>query len=174
MRKAKWAGAAILITVTGFALAQSGQPQPQPQPPPKPERITQFGQGPRTAIPNSLRGRIVAATKLPEDEVGKVLDALAPAIRGLLGQGETVTVPNLGTFRVVRIPDHRDMVDGRPVTVTGSNYIEFLATGAFASAANQPGVQPAETVPPFEYKTLPDQTQGLKTGGTRSPSSRTP
>jgi nucleoid DNA-binding protein len=166
MRKANWAGAAILITASGIVLAQSGQPQV--------ERITQLGQGARPALPNTVKGRIAVATKLSEDEVAKVLDALGPAIRDLLGQGNTVTISNLGTFRVVRIPEHRDMVDGRPATIPGSNYIEFLATGGFAAAANQPGVKPADTVPPFEYTPLPDQAKGLKTPGTRSPNSRTP
>jgi nucleoid DNA-binding protein len=165
MRKANWVGLAILAVTAGLVLGQSGQQQG--------ERVTQLGQGLRTG-PSTLKGRIAVATKLPEADVVKMLNALGPAIRDLLGQGQTVEITNLGTFRVVRIPEHRDMVDGRPTTIAGSNYVEFLATEKFAGAANQAGVKPAETVPPFEYNPLPDQTKGLKTSGTRSPNSRTP
>jgi nucleoid DNA-binding protein len=170
MRKANWVGLAILITATGLVIAQ----QPQQPAAPKVERITQFGQNPIQTLPGTVKGRIVATTKLPEADVAKVLDAFGPAVRDLLTQGQTVEIPNLGTFRVVRIPEHRDMVNGRPATIPGSNFIEFLAAGKFADAANMPGVRPAESVPPFEYNPLPDQTRGLKTGSTRSPNSRTP
>jgi nucleoid DNA-binding protein len=175
MRKARWAGLAILVTATGLVVAQDDEKQqkkPQPQPPPA-IRITTLGQG-RAGLTNSLQGRIAAATKLPEADVAKMIDALGPSIRDLLGQGQTVNLPNLGSFRVVRIPEHKDMVNGRPATIAGSNYVEFNATGDFTSAANQPGVKPAETVPPFEYHPLPDQTKGLKAPYTRTPSTRTP
>jgi nucleoid DNA-binding protein len=180
MRKANWVGVAILIGTTGLVL---GQPAPQPAPPQPPanpqpapmqaERVTRFGQG-INVLPGTLKGRIAVSTKLPEADVAKVLDAVGPAIRDLLGRGQTVEVMNLGTFRVVRVPEHRDLVDGRPATIAGTNSVEFLPTGAFAAAANQPGVKPAETVPPFEYNPLPDQTRGLKTGSTRAPNARTP
>ena len=181
MRKANWAGVAILVVASGFVLAQSDKPPadkpPADKPPadkPQVERITQFGQQ-TGRLPNSLRGRIAAATKLPEADVAKVLERLlGPAIRDLLGQGQTVEIANLGAFRVVRIPEHRDLVNGRPATIAANNYVEFLPTGTLAAAADQPGVRPAETVPPFEYNPLPDQTRGLKTGPTRQPNSRTP
>jgi nucleoid DNA-binding protein len=183
MRKAKWAGLAILVSAAGLVLAQSGQepqprvePQPKPQqpqaPPPAADKVIRLGLGTR-GLPRTVKGRIAAATKLQETDVAKMLDALGPAVRDLLGQGETVEIPNLGTFRVVRIPEHKDMVDGRPATIPGSNYVEFLASGRFADAANLPGVQPAETVPPFEYNPLPDQTKGLRTPNTRQPTTRT-
>jgi nucleoid DNA-binding protein len=180
MRKAKWAGVAILVAASGLVLAQSDKPPadkpPADKPPadkPQVERITQFGQQ-TSRLPNSLRGRIAATTKLPEAEVAKVLEALGPAVRDLLGQGQTVEIANLGAFRVVRIPEHRDLVNGRPATIAGANFVEFLPTGKFAEAADQSGVRPAESVPPFEYNPLPDQTRGLKTGPTRQPNSRTP
>jgi nucleoid DNA-binding protein len=167
MRKAKWVGASILTAAAGFVLGQA--PQPQPQPPQRPVRL-----GSAQTATLDLKGRIAKATKLPENDVAKMLAALGPAVRDLLGQGETVEIPNLGTFRVVRVPEHRDLVDGRPATIAGSNSVEFLPSGRFADAANQPGVKPAETVPPFEYNPLPDQTRGLKTGPTRAPNNRTP
>jgi nucleoid DNA-binding protein len=177
MRKASWMGAAILAGATGLVAGQSPVPEPQKPAPPQPQKEVKeplrLGSA-QANLPTNLNGRIAAATKLPPNDVAKVMDALGPAIRDLLGQGQTVMVPNLGSFRVVRIPEHRDLVNGRPATIGGSNYVEFLATGRFAEAANQPGVQPAESVPPFEYHALPDQAPGLKTGQTRSPNSRTP
>jgi nucleoid DNA-binding protein len=165
MRKANWVGVAVLVTAAGLVLGQSEGPRV--------ERVTQFGLAPRGAVPGTLKGRIALATKLPEAEVGKVLDALGPAVKDLLGQGQEVVVPNLGTFRVVRIPHHRDLVNGRPATIGGENFVEFLSSEKFAAAANLPGVKPAETVPPFEYNPLPDQTPGLKTGNSKTPGTRT-
>ena len=180
MRKAIWAVVAILVAASGFVLAQSDKPQadkPQADKPqadkPQVERVTQFGQQ-TSRLPNSLRGRIAGMTKMPEADVAKVLEALGPAVRDLLGQGQTVEVPNLGAFRVVRIPEHRDLVNGRPATIAGANFVEFLPLDKFAAAADQAGVRPAETVPPFEYHPLPDQTRGLKVPPVRQPNTRTP
>src|SRR5712692_6963234 len=89
--------------------------------------------------PQTLKGRIVTATKLPEADVQKVLTALGPAIRDHLRTGAQIDLPGLGTFRVVRIPEHRDLVAGRPATVAASNYVEFLPTGDLVNAANGPG-----------------------------------
>jgi nucleoid DNA-binding protein len=191
MRKANRMSLAILIVVCCLVPVRSDEPQPQPAPPPAPQgqqpaqppqkpakpqvqRITQLGQGAPGALPSTVPGRIAIATKLSEADVAKMMTALGPAIRDLLAEGNTVEIPNLGLFRVVRIPEHRDMVNGRPATIAGSNYVEFVPSGGLVGAANRGGAKPAETVPPFEYNPLPDQTKGLKTGGTRAPNSRTP
>ncbi len=165
MRKANWAGVAVLVGAAGLVLGQSGQPQAQ--------RVTQLGQG-RPAPGGSLKARIAASTKMAEADVAKVLEAVGPAVRDILGEGQTVDVQNLGTFRVVRVPEHRDLIGGRPGTVAGSNMVEFLPSEKLADAANLPGVRPAETVPPFEYRVLPDQTPGLKMGNTKVGGTRTP
>jgi nucleoid DNA-binding protein len=172
MRKANWVGVAILAGAAGLVLGQAPPPPetPQPKVPAEPVRL---GSG-RGNLPNNLKGRVAAMTKLPPADVAKVVDALGPAVRDLIGQGQAVDIPNLGIFRAVRIPEHRDLVNGRPATIPGSNYVEFLPADKFADAANQAGVRPSETVPPFEYNPLPDQTRGLKTGPTRAPNSRTP
>lgn len=161
MRKAHWGGVAALIGALGLLLAGSGSVHSQ-----------RLGQ--TTVRPATLKGKIVAATKLSEEDVGKVLDALGPAVRDLLGAGQQVDLPNMGTFRVVRIPEHRDMVNGRPATIAAANYVEFVSSARFAESANLPGVKPAETVPPFEYNPLPDQIKGLKTGSSRIPGTRNP
>ena len=79
----------------------------------------------------------------------------------------------LGTLRVVRVPEHRDLVDGRPATIPASNYVDFLPAGGLVEAANAPGAVPQDTVPPFQYVPLPDQTKGLRTPEERMPNVRT-
>jgi nucleoid DNA-binding protein len=124
--------------------------------------------------PDTLKGQIAAASKLKEEDVEKVLAALGPAVADQLAKGRQVELPGLGTVRVVRVPEHRDLVGGRPATVAGVNTVEFIAGGRLAAAANSPGAQPAEVVPPFEYVPLPGQTKGMRTPGTRTPTARTP
>lgn len=129
---------------------------------------------PKQKAPDTLQGRVAQASKLSEDDVNKVLKALGPAVRDELKRGKTVTLPGLGTLRVVRIPQHKDMEigTGRPLTVAAENTIEFLPTGELVGAANSDGAVPAETVPPFQYIPLPGQTPGQKVGQTRVPSTR--
>jgi nucleoid DNA-binding protein len=117
--------------------------------------------------------RLAKAAKLSEDQAGRLFAALGPIVREELGRGRTVSIPGLGTFRVVRVEQHRDLRDGRPVVVPATNTVEFLSEGALLDSANAPGAQPAETVPPFQYVVLPGQTPGQKVGPVRTPSQRT-
>jgi nucleoid DNA-binding protein len=123
--------------------------------------------------PLTLRQRIATESKLSLEDVDKVLKVLGPAVQDMLARGETVDVTNLGRFRVVRIPQHRDMVNGRPATIPAVNYVEFLPTGGVVDAANAPGAEPVETVPQFEYDPLPNQVKGLKSPNSRVPTTRT-
>jgi nucleoid DNA-binding protein len=157
VRKPQWIALFALLATLGLVLtlpdpAQSQRPQ---------------------ATPQTLKARIVASTKLPEADVQKMLTALGPALRDQLKQGAPVDVSGLGVFRVVRIPEHRDLVAGRPATVAASNYVEFLPSGELINAANSGATAPAETVPPFEYIINPYQTPGMRTGTTRDPGTRT-
>jgi nucleoid DNA-binding protein len=117
---------------------------------------------------------VARKTKLEEDDVAKVLDATGPAIRDKLSNGEVVELPGLGKFRVVRIPEHKNMIKGRPATIEASNYVEFVPTAQLVEASNSPNAVPALTVPQFEFNPLPDQTPGQRMGGTRMPNTRTP
>jgi len=122
----------------------------------------------------TLKGAVAASSKVSEENVAKVLEALGPAIRDRLAAGETVELPGLGTFRVVRVPEHRDLINGRPATVSAVNSVEFLPAGGLDAAANAPGAAPAVTVPEFRYNPLPDQTPGLRVPEDRMPNVRTP
>jgi nucleoid DNA-binding protein len=121
----------------------------------------------------TLKGRVAASSKVSEENVAKVLDALGPAIRDKLANGETVELPGLGVFRVVRVPEHRDLVNGRPATINAANYVEFVPAGGLDAAANAAGAVPAETAPEFRYQPLPGQTPGLRTPEQRMPNVRT-
>jgi|SRR5947209_2465607 len=131
---------------------------------------------PRDAKDDTLAGRLAKATKFSEQDVNKFMQAFGPAVQEELRRGRAVSVPGLGTFRVVRVPEHKDMQvgSGRPVTVAASNTVEFIPAGELGNAANSTGAVPAETVPPFEYVPLPGQTPGQRTPRTRTPGQRTP
>ncbi len=109
----------------------------------------------------TIPGRISSQTKVPVEDVVKVLEALGPVVRERLASGAVVSLPGLGVFRVVRIPEHRDLIDGRPAVVPGVNNVEFLPDGMVVGAANAANAVPQETVPPFIYNPLPDQTKSL-------------
>ena len=126
-------------------------------------------------VPNApLRTQIATATQLKEEDVDKVLTRLGPTIAAKLARGETVDIQGLGTWRVVRIPAHRDLIDGRPGTIFGHNYVEFLPVGEMNNAANSTNAIPAEIVPPFQYNPLPGQLPNQKAPYIRAPNIRTP
>jgi nucleoid DNA-binding protein len=127
----------------------------------------------------TLVQKIARQAKLSEDNANRFLQALGPALRSELAAGKTVTLPGVGTLRVVRIPEHRDMIvggrsGGTPVVVGSVNNVEFLPAGEMTSAANSATAIPAEVVPPFQYIPLPGQTPGQKMGRTRVPTTRSP
>lgn len=90
-------------------------------------------------------------------------------MRDDLARGGRVELPGLGVFRVVRIAQHRDLVDGRPATIEASNYVEFLASGGLIDAANAPDAVPQTTVLPFQFIPLPDQTKSQHVPDERMP-----
>jgi nucleoid DNA-binding protein len=171
MRKAHWWGLGALVGTLGVvvaATAQQAQPGRPAQPGPQAQRPADRRQ------PATFQGRMLAATRLPEADLKKFLAALGPAVAGTLASGQQVQIPGLGTFRVVNIPPHRDMVNGRPAIIDSSNYVEFVPAGGLVGAANAPGATPAVTVPPFEYIPLPGQTPSMRVPGTRTLSPRQP
>lgn len=157
MRKARWLALAVLLATMGLVTGQSTTKTARPKEK-KEETIPQ---------------RIAKDTKLTEEQAEKFYQAIGSAIRDQLQRGKTVSVPGLGTFRVVRVAEHKDMVaGGRPVTVPAFNTVEFIGTIEVSDGVNAEGVAPAETVPPFQYIPLPGQTPGQKQGRTHAPSQR--
>jgi nucleoid DNA-binding protein len=138
-----------------------------------PLAVTAPVQSQRPPKEETLAQRLARAAKVKDDQATKVLDALGPVIRDELQQGRQVPIPGLGTFRVVRVAEHRDLRDGRPVVIPATNTIEFLPEGVVTEVANAEGARPAETVPAFRYIVLPGQTPAQKMGSTRAPNVRT-
>jgi nucleoid DNA-binding protein len=135
--------------------------------------ITSQAQPPRNpGVGGTLTGQIAAATKLEEADVAKVLKELGPAISARIANGEQVQMPGLGIFRVVRIPEHKDLVDGRPATIAAVNYVEFIPEQGIVNASNAPGAVPATVVPPFEYHPLKNQTPSQRVPDGKVPSTR--
>jgi nucleoid DNA-binding protein len=163
MRKVQWAALALFLALgTGLVLSGIGRSQPpEAEGPPKAaERGDPFHQA------------IAANAKVKVETVEAVLKALGPAVQDRLASGKEVRLPDLGTFRVVRVPAHRDLVKGRPVEIPPSNYVEFLAEASLIKASNAPGAVPASVVPKFEYIPIPDRVPTTRTPGLRVPRRR--
>ncbi len=162
-----WAAAGVLTAVVaGLAFAE---PVPPPDKPADKDKPAAKDKEKPKERPTTIPGRIAAETKLKEEDVVKVLTALGPAVRDDLARGGRVELPGLGVFRVVRIAQHRDLVDGRPATIEASNYVEFLASGGLIDAANAPDAVPQTTVLPFQFIPLPDQTKSQHVPDERMP-----
>jgi nucleoid DNA-binding protein len=157
MRKARWLALAVLLATMGLVAGQSTTKTARPK------------ENKEETIPQ----RIAKETKLTEQQAEKFYNAIGSAIREQLQRGKSVAVPGLGTFRVVRVAEHKDITGGgRPVTIPAFNTVEFVGTLEVSDGVNAEGVTPAETVPPFQYITLPGQTPGQKQGRTHAPSQR--
>ena len=63
-------------------------------------------------------------------------------------------------------------MDGRPALIEATNYVEFLPSGGLLDAANAATAVPADTVLPFQFNPLPDQTKGLHVPDERMPNIR--
>ncbi len=155
MRKAHWGGLAAVGGAIVLALSWAGPARSQ-----------------RPVLLDPLPKDLAKQTEVKEEDVVKMLNGLGPAISRQIAAGRDVTVPGLGTFRVVRIPENKDLVGGRPATIPPRNYVEFLPDESVVQASNSPDAKPAVTVPPFQYTPLPAQTPALKVPSGRVPSSR--
>ena len=158
MRKQPWLALAALAATLGVLMPMAAPAQPA-----KPRGEETLGQ------------RVARESKLTEEQVAKVFNTLGPAIRDELIKGRSVSLPGLGTFRIVRVAGHKDIEagTGRVLQIPAANTIEFLATEGLGEAANAANAIPAETVPAFEQPTLPNQTKGQKTPSTKIEGTRT-
>jgi len=122
----------------------------------------------------TLQQRVAKGAKVSEEAAGRLFEALGPAIREELRRGKSVSIAGLGTFRVVRVAEHKDLKNGRPVTIPASNTVEFLAEGDVIQATNGENARPEETVPAFQYNPLPGANPGQKMPLIRNPGTRVP
>jgi nucleoid DNA-binding protein len=138
MRNRQQLALGILLGTMALGLASLAYSQaPSPYslaPPPREETLTQ---------------RLARTAKVPEDEAKRLFAALGPVIREELTKGREISIPGLGAFRIVRVAEHRDLRNGRPVTIPAVNTVEFVAEGITLDLVNSETAQPAETVPRF-------------------------
>src|SRR5438552_4155088 len=99
----------ILAGILGAAFLTIG-----PAIPAEPTVKTVPTQAPRQKE-TTFTGRVAKAAKVSEDDVDKTLQALGPAMREELSKGQAVTIQGLGTFRIVRLAEYKDLKDGKPV-----------------------------------------------------------
>jgi nucleoid DNA-binding protein len=160
MRKVhRGALAALTLTLVGLlALTAPVWSQLTVKEPARPEKAS------------TLRGRLAKVGDVSEEKIDAILKELGPAIADQLARGEKIEMRGLGTFRVVRIPEHRDLVSGRPAIIAARNYVEFLPTGSLVEASNAPGAVPQETVTTWQF----DPMRGQEVPFERAPSSRFP
>jgi nucleoid DNA-binding protein len=176
MRKAHWLALGALVGILGLVASAQEKKPPVIVGPDQPKGPVVVGAGPapKPSDTDPLIGRLAKASRLKEEDILNVLQALGPAIREDLIRGKTVNLQGLGVFRVVRVPEHRDLIDGKPGIVASNNTVEFLPSGEVVTAVNAENVQPAVTVPVFQYNALPGQLPSEKVGRVRTPDVRVP
>jgi nucleoid DNA-binding protein len=125
----------------------------------------------KDALP-PLPKALAKETKQKPAVVDALLKALGPALRERLVAGSQVELAGVGVFRVVRVPEHNDLIAGRTVLVPARNFVEFLPQADVAAAVNLPGVVPARVASIGEYAINPTATPGLRTGTTRTRGAR--
>jgi nucleoid DNA-binding protein len=123
--------------------------------------------------PKTPQQKLATAANLTEEQATRAYEAFGSVVVSELSEGKVVNVPNLGTFRLVRIPDYKDIRDTRPVTTPAHNVIEFSASTSAADASNSVDSKPAENVQPMHFDVLPGQVPGQRAPGTRTPTQRT-
>jgi nucleoid DNA-binding protein len=116
--------------------------------------------------------RVARYAEIKEKDADRCINVLGKALLEDLKQGKTDALPGLGSFRIVRVGDSKDLVNGRPATIPAYNVIEFSPEDGVSEAANAENVEAARFVPAFQYNILPGQTPGQKMGSSRMPNSR--
>jgi nucleoid DNA-binding protein len=162
-----WVGVTMLFGGMGVLLTADAQ---QPAPPAKGTKGPNPPGAPDARLP--LEKQVANATKLKEQDVRTVINALGPAIRNKLQAGDTVSLPGVGTFRIVRIEAHRDLIKGVPGDVPAANVVEYLPDGGLAAGANAGNSLPAVSVPSNEFVVDPNRVQSTKVESIKTPRSR--
>ena len=156
MRKARWGALAALVGTLAVVCLWTAPARSQ-----------------RPAPLGTMPAELVKQSRVNQADVVRVLNVIGPVISQQLAAGRNASVPGLGVFRVVNIPEHSNLVGGRPTTIPSRNIVEFLPDGALDRAANSPNARPATSVPPFQYIPLPNQTPAQRVPPGRTPSTRT-
>ncbi len=116
--------------------------------------------------------RVARYAEIKDKDAERCIGAIGKALVEDLKRGKTDALPGLGSFRIVRVGESKDLANGRPVTVPAYNVVEFSPEDGVSDAANGDNVEAARFVPAFRYNILPGQTPGQKMPSSRMPSSR--
>ncbi len=134
--------------------------------------------GPVIKEPQSLKkeltfkGKLGKAADISDEKVEKLLKALGPALAAELSSGNRVELAGVGTFRVVRVGEHRDLVNGRPAMIPATNYVEFLPASNMIDASNAPGAKAESSVPRWEFTPVGNEVPTQRQPNVRVPSSK--
>jgi nucleoid DNA-binding protein len=139
MRANKWLIFGVVVGTAGFLLGYAGSVYSQ-----------------RRAKEETMPERLARVVRVKVEVVNSFLKELGPAVTAEIIRGNQVILPGLGTLRVVRVAEHRDLRNGRPVVIPATNYVEFVPTGGLVQAANSATARPAATVPAFEFVPKPN------------------
>jgi nucleoid DNA-binding protein len=115
-------------------------------------------------IQPTLAKDVALESGVSEEDTAKVLNALGSVVRKQIATGRPrIELPGIGTFRVIRAPEHRALQDGKQIMVPGSNYIELVTDVGLKQAANSPLAVPAEIIPIWNnYDPEPSRVQGQR------------
>src|SRR5262245_7060736 len=130
MRNTRWLALAVLGLGLALTTASHSQPPQPPQPQPQPAQAAAGG---------DLAKALAEASGVAEKDATRLLAVLGPVLSQAMAAGNPVTIPGLGSFRIVRLAETKNLVDGRPVVQPAVNVIEFLPEGVVTRTANAPG-----------------------------------
>jgi nucleoid DNA-binding protein len=116
--------------------------------------------------------RLARYSDVKEKDAERCIQNIGKALMEDLRQGRTDTIPGLGSFRIVRVAESKDLVNGRPATIPAYNVVEFSPEEGIAETANGENIEASVYVPSFKYILLPGQTPGQRIPSSRMPSSR--
>src|SRR5262245_49445936 len=121
-------------------------------------------QRPPLILQPGLARDVALESGVSEEDTTKVLAALGSVVRKQIATGRPrVELQGIGTFRVIRAPEHRALQDGKVIMVPGSNYIELVTDVGLKQAANSPLAVPAEIIPIWNnYDPEPSRVQGQR------------
>jgi nucleoid DNA-binding protein len=150
----------LLLAGMAFTLLQVSSAAPAPVPAP-------------TGVKKSISNRLALQYKMTPDDMDRLLKSFGAEALIDLGEGSNIELPGLGVLRIVRVAEHKDLKDGRPVTYPAYNVVEFLPTPDVTGAVNNADIKPAVTVPAYEFTPIPDGNPGTRMPNVRNPGVRT-
>lgn len=156
----RWIAIAVFALLVGAVplMAQIFLPGSVTPPPAMPDHL------------GNLNERIAKKTGLTEKQVDAVLRELGPAVADRLASGKGFELQGVGSFRVIRIAAHRELVGNyQAIQVPARNTVQFVPVGDFDATLNRPGAVQGFPVGEPNTNPIPNRVPSLKVGPTRVP-----